>query len=343
MDNKESRSFKEYFQHFYSDEFSVAQKEMLDKYGQRYVDYRNNWDKVCAHDLDADFPVYIMLEQTYKCNLSCPSCVQGMEGERDRYDFDERRMPWELYEKIILEAESHGCPSIAMHNNDEPLLVPDLEKRIRFARDHGFMDVIMTTNAIAFTEKRLKSVIDSGVTKILFSIDALTEETYDKVRPGGDFNKVVSALKQAVEYRNKSGSALPIIRASFCATSSNEHEVKDIVNTYRDIADYVDVQPFIQHYDFNNDLVPSSGKKLENFKCTGIWSHLIIRGNGDVLPCPNFLGAETVLGNIKENSIYEIYNSEKTRKIKKEFSQGIYSQPGCQACVSNIYRVNAES
>ena len=73
--------------------------------------------------------------------------MQGHKDFRGEYNF-KGVMPWDLYERIILEGEEHGLPSVSTHNNDEPLLVKDIAKRIKFARDHGVMDVIMTTNGL---------------------------------------------------------------------------------------------------------------------------------------------------------------------------------------------------
>ena len=35
---------------------------------------------------------------------------------------------------------------------------------------------------------------------------------------------------------------------------------------------------------------------------------MVIRGNGDVIVCENFQGADTITGNVNKDSIYEIYN-----------------------------------
>jgi MoaA/NifB/PqqE/SkfB family radical SAM enzyme len=84
------------------------------------------------------------------------SCVHGYPEIRKKYSLGVNCMPWDLYEKIVLEGGENNCPSISTHNNDEPLLIKDLEKRISFAKDHGFMDIIMTTNGVLFTEEKIK-------------------------------------------------------------------------------------------------------------------------------------------------------------------------------------------
>jgi radical SAM protein with 4Fe4S-binding SPASM domain len=293
---------------------------------------------------EPEFPLYIMLEQTYRCNMRCVSCIHGYPHLRKKFSLDVSCMPWELFERIVLEGEKNNCPSISTHNNDEPLLVKDLEKRIAFARQHGFMDVIMTTNGIAFTEERIKGIIDAGVTRILFSIDALTEETYNKVRPKGNYRRVIKALEKAREYRASRGSHLPILRASFVVNRLNQHELKQFIEEFSSLVDYIDVQPFCTYYDANLELIPDGARLIpeSEYRCNGPWRCVVVRGNGDVLPCPNFYGVEMVMGNMYQNSIKEIFNSPAMKQLRREFKEGIFRSPACQACSRSVYEISMD-
>ena len=146
-------------QHFKFDNLDMAEEELRVQYGDRYTEYREQFQLTGEMKLEPEFPLYIMLEQTYRCNLRCVSCIHGYPALRRQYDIGVSCMPWDLFERIILEGEENNCPSIAMHTNDEPLLINDLSKRIAFAKKHGFMDIIMTTNGILFTEDKIKEIL----------------------------------------------------------------------------------------------------------------------------------------------------------------------------------------
>lgn len=320
----------------------VAEREkaQIETYGDRYIEYRDKFAKAGSFEYEPDFPLYIMPEQTYRCNLRCISCVHGYKEIDSKYMFKPAVMPLETYKRIVDEASEHNCPSIATHNNDEPLLVKDLEDRISYARQKGIMDVIMTTNAVLFTKERIEKVIDSGVTKMLFSIDALSEEAYKKVREGGDFRKAVDSLMYALEYRDKKNLKLPIIRVSFVVNSLNRDELEDFISHYSEIVDYIDIQPlFMSHTNAGKDLIPKDAKQVKDFKCNALWRTVIIRGNGDVLPCPNFSGVDLVLGNIHNNSIYEIYNNDKSKQIRQDGKTGVYTYDACKVCSNSIYSI----
>jgi len=320
-----------------------AEKALFEMYGDRYLEYRNNWRLAGEFKYEPEFPLYIMLEQTYRCNMRCVSCVHGYPVLRKKFGFEESEMSWELFEKIVLEGEKNKCPSIAMHNNDEPLLVRDLEKRIRFAKEHGFIEVIVTTNAVTFTEERVKSVIDSGVTRILFSVDATTEETYKKVRPGGDFNKVLRAIEAARKYRESRKSALPMLRASFVINRLNQHELHRFPDSFSSLVDYVDIQPYCAWQDANVGLIPDGARRVRSFRCNAPQRVLIVRANGDVLPCPNFYGAEMVMGNIHDNTLKDVFNAPSMKILRGEAEMGSYTFLPCKKCSEEIFEVETRA
>ncbi len=210
--------------------------------------YRRQWDSALRLEYESDFPLYIMLEQTYKCPLRCVSCVHGYPKFRENYDLrkwgdNSSRMSLDMFKKIVDQATQNNCPSMSMHNNDEPLLLKDVHERISYAKDKGIMDIIFTTSGALFNEEKLKQIMDAGVTHLCFSVDALTKDTYQKVREGGNYDKVMWAIDEALAYREKENNVLPIIRVSWVTNSFNEHELDDFIKYFSDKVDYVDIQP----------------------------------------------------------------------------------------------------
>jgi radical SAM protein with 4Fe4S-binding SPASM domain len=320
-----------------SDRLPKCEEELTRIYGQRYLDYRNNYQAAGTFSFESPFPMYIMLEQSYRCNMRCVSCIHAYAELAVKYRPRTPLMPWGLFERIVLEGEAHNCPSISTHNNDEPLLVKDLCRRISFAKRHGFMDVILTTNGTLFNEDNIKRIIEAGITRILFSLDAMSEETYNRVRPGGDYKKVIDAIYGTLSYRAKIGANLPMVRVSFVMNRFNQHEVVEFINHYNDVVDYIDIQPLLVFNGYSSHLIPDGAEQVDDFRCNAPWRVVVIRSDGDVLPCPNFYGAATVLGNIYQTDIYNIFNSECARKFRVESKRGEYTHKACKECASNVY------
>lgn len=315
-----------------------AEEELARLYGKRYLDYRKQFQMANALSYEPKFPLYLMLEQTYRCNLRCGSCIHGHPRLRNRYNLGIQCMPWNLFERIILEAERHGCPSLAMHANDEPLLVRDLGKRVAFARKHGFMDILITTNGLLLSDDRIKEIIDAGVTRILFSVDACTQKTYRKAR-GGDLRTVMRAIAGVKKYRQKLRTRLPILRASFVPTILNRHELEPFKNRFSGIVDYIDVQPLAVFREANAGLIPADARRVTPFRCGQPWSTLVVRGNGDVLPCCSFYGTRIVLGNLYRNTLHGIFNSAFLKRMRSDFKIGRYRHPACGICSETMYSV----
>jgi radical SAM protein with 4Fe4S-binding SPASM domain len=327
----------------YSDTSLAFEEELLRLHGSRYSEYRKNYKLSSSHKLDLEFPIYLMLEQSFKCNLSCPSCIQGYPDDMKKFSTGKNIMERSLFEKIVIQGEENNCPSIAFHVNDEPLIVKDIHERIAFARDHGFIDLILTTNATLFTYDKIKAVVDAGITQILFSVDAATPETYKTVRPGGNFNTVVKNIKLLLDYKKDNNLILPTTRASFVSSKLNYHEKDLFIEYFSKIVDFIEVQTLSTYYDNNKDLVAPGAVKINDFRCSEPWVRLIIRPNGDVLPCCSFYGYEIILGNINDLSLKEIYNGEKCRKLKNEIKDGNYSLSACQTCSKSLYKMKNEA
>ncbi|HHL40435.1 MAG TPA: radical SAM protein [Deltaproteobacteria bacterium] len=317
-----------------------AQRQLLSRHGERYARYRRDYEAAGAFAYEPDFPLYIMLEQSYRCNLGCPSCIHGLPDVKRRFDTDGGVMSRELFERIVIEGERNSCPSMAFHVNDEPLLVKDLPERVAFAAAHGFMDLFVTTNGLLLDEQLMRRLVESGLTRILFSVDAATEKTYEKVRPGGDFSKVLANIRCLKEYKREHELVLPATRASFVATSLNAHEQDLFVETFSDLVDYVEVQGYSTYYDYNHDLVPAGAHRLDDFTCNEPWRKLIVRANGDVLPCCSFYGYEIPLGNVYEHSLREIFNGPLCSRLRSDLRRGVYSLAACRACAGSFHTLS---
>ncbi len=97
----------------------------------------------------------------------------------------------------------------------EPLLIKDFEKYIEYCSKKGFKDIMINTNASAMTERRAKTILDAGLTRIRFSIDAATKDTFEKIRVGGRYKQVINNIHRFLDIKERYGYKLPITGVSF--------------------------------------------------------------------------------------------------------------------------------
>ena len=231
--------------------------------------------------------------------------------------------------------------SALMLTASEPLLYKNFDKVLERAKEAEIMDIFIFTNGNLLNEKNSNLILNSGVTRLFVSIDAATEETYNKIRVpvskrllnSKRLEKLEENVKNFVNMKKKLNKKLPLTRVSFVALSENSHEVDLFKKKWEKIVDSVEIQreTSIKVYD---KIENYRGKKLENYNCTKPWGDMAIYSNGLVGPCCNLVGRKTPIGNIKDNSITEIWNGEKMTELRNGFKNNNPNDV-CKSCIES--------
>jgi radical SAM protein with 4Fe4S-binding SPASM domain len=189
------------------------------------------------------------------------------------------------------------------------------------ARTSGIMDIILTTNGTLLTHKIIDALLAIPITRINISVDAFSEKTYKQVR-GGNFRTLVANIEYILQKRKD----LPVIRLTFIDLPANSHEKEKFIAFWKERVDVVDIQKFI---DLRNI---SMKKNAQPFHCSAPWRIIDIQANGDLVPCNSFFAIpDLIMGNIHNNSIYDIWNSTMFRMFRENLKQGDYA-PSCRLC-----------
>ena len=200
------------------------------------------------------------------------------------------------------------------------------------------MDVILTTNGQLLTSELARTCCDAGLTHILFSIDAATSTTYEQIRVGGRFEKVLVGIDYIREWKKVHGCELPIIRASFVLNRVNAHEQVLFVERFKPLVDYIDIQTFFSVDGLNRDLRPSGHQRVtpDAFCCTEPFRKLIIRADGDVAPCCTVFGYHQIMGNAGTTSLRDIFNSPEMKNLRTQLKTRQFNGI-CYQCLQNVY------
>jgi len=326
---------------WYTTEEDVNEK-LASVLGERFVEYRKKWDLVNKFELQTEFPLYLEVELNQICNLRCPMCSITVPEAREKY-INDKHMSWETYQKIILEAEKYECPSLNPQGVNEPLLDQDLENYIKFAKNHGFIDIMMNTNATLLSEERSRKMLGTGLTRLRFSLDAATKETFEKIRIGAKYDSVMKNIERFIKIRDQEGLKLPMVGVNFVKMKVNEHEVDEFIEKWRDEVDFIVIQEFMPpelECDYS-EFFPSDStyqNQVKNsFNCQQPWQRFYIHNNGDVSPCCTTFSSELALGNVNNQSLYELWHSEAMNNLRKIHKDGRYmDNPWCDKCVKGM-------
>ena len=307
-----------------TDSFDDAEKS----FGPEYFEYRGEWNDYPKKRIVNDFPLHIDIEATDTCNLKCIMCPRNYLSGKTGH------IGWELFQKVIDEGAENHLPSIKLNYRGEPLLHPRLAEMVAYAKKKGIIETQFNTNGLLLTEDKITELIDAGLDRIIFSVDGATRETYEKIRLGSDYNRVVDNIKTFVKIRNEKGLKRPLVRVQMVKMKENEDEVEDFLKMWMPVANRMAVSVERQPIE--------SGDETEHFPCPQIWQRLMVCWNGEVRMCCGDWEGEVVLGNANESTIYELWHGEKINRIRELHSQGRFNEvPVCARCPINTPRIDS--
>jgi radical SAM protein with 4Fe4S-binding SPASM domain len=230
----------------------------------------------------------------------------------------------------------------------EPYLNPDFLDMVKYASGKKIYTAT-STNAHYLTDVNAKRTIESGLDRLIISIDGTTQEVYQQYRVGGQLSKVIEGARNIVKWKKELNSKKPFVVFQFLVVKPNEHQIEDVKKLANEIG--VDDVWFktAQVYDFETDpnkLIPaidkySRYKKTENgtvFKgklanqCWRLWHDPVITWDGLVAPCCFDKDAQHRLGNLKEKSFKEIWKNGEYTKFRTQILKGRKNIDICSNC-----------
>ncbi len=290
------------------------------------------------------YPSGLAIEPSSLCNLSCPECPAGTNILSRETGF----MDIELFNKILDETGLY-LTFLTIYFQGEPFLNNRLFDMIKRASEKNIYTAT-STNGHFLTTENVRGIIESGLDRLIISVDGTTQEVYEKYRVGGDLKTVISGIKNVVEWKKKLHSSKPFVVISFLVLRTNEHQIKDIKELGKKLGvDKVVIKTAqVNDMSCRNDLVPA-GKKLTRYKfinghyelkkkltnrCRRVWSSPVITYNGHIVPCCFDKNAEHSMGKITVTSFRNIWFGDCFRDFRKRILKDRKTINICRNCTS---------
>jgi MoaA/NifB/PqqE/SkfB family radical SAM enzyme len=275
-------------------------------------------------------PVSISFEPTTSCNLRCPECPSGLRS----FSRPTGMLKNDFFKQTIDDIHTHVLYLI-FYFQGEPYLNPDFLNMVTYA-NHKKLYTATSTNAHYLTDEMARKTVESGLDRLIISIDGTTQDVYTQYRIGGNLEKVIEGTKNIVKWKKQLKSKTPLIIFQFLVVKPNEHQTGEI----RKIAKMLGVDELrfktAQVYDYEKDpnqLIPENEKfsrykknadgtyrlknKLAN-RCWKLWHANVITWDGLVVPCCFDKDAMHQLGNLKTQSFSDIWKNDNYKQFRKE-------------------------
>ena len=288
-------------------------------------------------------PISLSIEPTTACNLGCPECPSGLK----QFSRDTGNLKAENFNRW-LDQLSPTLSYLNFYFQGEPFIHNDILQFISKASQAGIY-TSTSTNAHFITEKKAQEIVQSGLDRILISIDGTTQEVYEQYRVHGSLQKVLDGTKHLVEARKNLNSRTPHIIFQFLVVRPNEHQIdeaKQLANEYKvDEIRFKTAQ--VYNYENGNPLIPtiekySRYKRLSNGKfvvkssldnhCWRMWSGAVVTWDGKVVPCCFDKDATHEMGNLSKEDFKSIWKGKAYAMFRKQLLKGRKEIDICKNC-----------
>ncbi len=176
-----------------------------------------------------ELPREIQIEVTGACNLRCRMCLVSYRPALHRIAGSMRLEQFRRIVDALPELET-----ITLQGLGEPLLAPDLLAMVEHATARG-LRVGFNTNATLLHREAAERLVAARLSWLCISIDGARAETYQSIRGGGRFERVVGNVRGLVEVMRARGATLPELSIVFVAMRRNVAELPDMVRLCREL------------------------------------------------------------------------------------------------------------
>ena len=271
-------------------------------------------------------PVVLEIEATNRCYEACLMCP------REAMSRPKGDLSLSLLQDLI-EQSKDTVELVNLFHNGEPLMHPRLGELIAYCRSRG-LPVLITTTAALLSERKGRELIEAGLSMMVVSLDAVTRETYARVRRHSRFEKVVANVESFMQLKKEMGRG-PFVQVQMVAMDFNRREARQFIRRWRGRVDGVRVKRFYNTGNIGPRIGQSvpAPKAAKPLPCIMLWREPVVTWDGTVLPCCVDLNGDKPLGNVKEKSLREIWNGPEVVEMRRLHAEGRYKEIDiCRNC-----------
>jgi len=302
-----------------------------------------HYSRLAKKPLHWAMPMSIAIEPTTSCNLRCPECPSGLRS----FTRPTGMLQSELF-KMTIDELADTLSYLTFYFQGEPYLHPQFLELVQYAASRKIYTAT-STNAHYLTDEMAKKTIESGLDRLIISIDGTTQDTYEAYRVGGKLDKVIEGAKNIIRWKRELKSITPFVVFQFLVVRPNEHQIEAVYKLAKEIGiDHVALKT-AQIYDYKNgsELIPTIDKYSRYQKmgdgtysiknellshCWKMWQSCVITWDGKVVPCCFDKDAHYVMGDLTQQSFKEIWQSEKYNSFRASILRSRNEIEMCKNC-----------
>lgn len=307
----------------------------------KHIDRINEWQKK-----GVSRPITYELDMTNVCNSRCHFCFGFFDQKNNQVSITLQKA-----KNILNQIKKFGGKAVTFTGGGDPLCNKYTIESIKYAKKFG-LDVGLITNGILLNEDNIKDIVSNCVW-IRVSLDAASGDVYSKTHcmDSKVFEKVVSNVKLLTKEKKKQKSNITI-GVGFLTYDRTVDEIVDFAKLSATLnVDYAQYRPLLKRYiekEFNAknqdvviekikeatkysnksfsvvssvhkyEVIASKTYKRQYDVCYGHNFATVIAADQKMYLCCHMRGLEKYcIGDLKKNTLKEIWNSKKREKVYK--------------------------
>jgi radical SAM protein with 4Fe4S-binding SPASM domain len=280
-----------------------------------------------------DFPFRLGVEATNHCNLRCGFCPR--EDSDRGFGF----MDFELFASLARQAAGKEI-IFYPQGFGESFLHPRFREMLLELNRAGVICPNVITNATLLDERNCHALMDASTTVVTLSIDGADPTTYESLRVNASYDQVVENVLRLLRIREERRSRFPFVMLSVVGTP----EVRATLPAFRAFW-----EPKLRETDdifigspltWAGDVRPSGREGARppddhatRPPCRMLYKTLQVYYDGRATPCCYDHACALEVGNVRTDSVEEIWRGEPLRRLRELHEQGRSAEiPLCKGC-----------
>jgi MoaA/NifB/PqqE/SkfB family radical SAM enzyme len=270
-----------------------------------------------------DLPRVINISFNEKtCMFRCQMCPYVEETVRDMYK-QGSEMSFETLKNLVASVPNDPYFSFDMSAIGETLQFKPLAEFIAYMKkEKPLVNTVISTNSVLLTEDLFRSLVESGLDSLQFSLFAENAEDHHMITKSRSFEIVCENIRNAARIRREMGSTKPYMQTFLMECEETKDKVEAFKSYWSQFVDAAFSRPIYNVGRTIEGMTPTfePTAPAERYPCIMPWYATAIRSNGDVLHCYVFHWSEETegwkVGNINEMTLAEIWNQPEFRKFR---------------------------
>lgn len=299
--------------------------------------------KIFRRPIQWGLPFTISVEPTTACNLRCPECPSGLRA----FTRPTGNLRTDFFRKLMDEL-APDLLWLIFYFQGEPYINPAFLDMVAYAKSKKIY-TITSTNGHFLNEENARKTVESGLGRLIISVDGATQEVYESYRKEGKLDAVLQGARNVVAMKRKLNARTPHVIFQFLVVRPNEHQIPEIYRLAKEIGvDEVKLKT-AQVYDYRNGnpLIPLDERyaryrrqedgtyrvknKLLNH-CWKLWHSCVITWDGRVVPCCFDKDAAHQLGDLKAQPFAKLWHGSPYRAFRERLQEGRNQIDICTNC-----------